>query len=99
MSSTKSALRYLAAFAIIFILVYLLPVSIHRSDFDRAFLMWSKNRTPQSEAALRTEQYKNETIELEGCAVVALIVLVVAGGVYKFVGFMRRSASDNNTRD
>lgn len=73
-----------------FILVYLIPEHIHRRDFDRAFFTWFKDRTPQNEAALRAEQNKNGIIHLQDSAIIALAVLVIAGGAYKVVRFSRR---------
>jgi hypothetical protein len=90
MRLAKIALRCLAAYAMAFILVCLIPEHIHRQDFDRAFDTWFKNRTPENEAALRAEQYKNEIIHLQDSAVIALVVVVIAGGTYKGVRFVRR---------
>jgi hypothetical protein len=76
-----------------FILVYLTPEQIHRRDFDRAFFTWFKNRTPENEAALRAEQHKNEIIRLQDSAVIALVVVIIAGGTYKVIRFVRRLES------
>jgi hypothetical protein len=92
MRLAKIVLRCLAAYAMAFILVSLIPEHIHRRDFDRAFFTWFKNRTPQNEAALRAEQHKNEIIRLQDSAVIALVVVVIAGGTYMIVRFVRRSS-------
>ncbi|SRR6266436_504540 len=76
MRLAKILLRYLAAYAIVLILVFLMPEHIHRRDFDRAFFIWMKDRTAQNEAALRTEQHKNEIIHLQDSAVIALVVVI-----------------------
>jgi hypothetical protein len=85
----KIAARYLAAYAIVFILVYLLPGHIHRRDYDRAFTAWLKDQTPQTEAALRVEQHKNEIIYLQDSGVISLILVVIAGGAYEGLRFVR----------
>jgi hypothetical protein len=90
MRLAKITLRYLGYYVLVFILVSLIPEHIHRRDFDRAFSTWWKDRTPQNEAALRAEQHKNEIIQLQDSAVIALVVLVVVGGTYKVVCFVRR---------
>jgi hypothetical protein len=92
MRLAKIVLRCLAAYAMASILVSLIPEHTHRRDFDRAFFTWFKNRTPQNEAALRAEQHKNEIIRLQDSAVIALVVVVIAGGTYIMVRFVRRSS-------
>ena len=88
MRSVKIAFTCLAAYAIVFSLVYLTE-HIHRRDFDRAFFTWWKNRTPDNEAVLRAEQHKNQIIRLRDSATIALLVVVIAGGTYKVVRFVR----------
>jgi hypothetical protein len=73
----KLILRYLAIYAFAFSLVYLIPEHIHRRDFDKAFVAWLHNRTPQNEALLRTEQYKNEMIKFADTAVIALVHVTI----------------------
>jgi hypothetical protein len=99
MRLAKIVLRYLAAYAIALILVFLIPEHIHRRDFDRAFFIWTKNRSAQNEAALRAEQHKNEIIHLEDSAVIALVVVIIAAGTYLIVRFVKRSVSGAKTRD
>ena len=91
MRLTKIALRYLAAYALVFIVVLLLPEHIHRRDFDRAFFVWMKNQTPENEAALRAEQRKNELIHLLDAAVIALVLVVITAGSYKVVRSVNRA--------
>jgi len=74
----KFLLRFLAIYAAAFVLVYLIPEHIHRRDFDRAFFAWLHDRTPQNEAALRSEQRKNEMIKLVDTALVSFTGLVVS---------------------
>ena len=90
---TKIALRYLAAYALALILVFLIPEHIHRHDFDRAFFVWMKNRTPQNEAALRAEQHKNEMIHLRDSTLIALVVVLIACGTDRVVRSVRRAGS------
>jgi hypothetical protein len=90
MRLVRIALGCLAAYAIVFILVYLTE-DIHRRDFDRAFFTWLKNRTPENEAALRVEQRKNEIIRLRDSAVFAAFAVVIVGGTYKVVRLVRRA--------
>ena len=81
----KFLLRFLAIYAATFVLVYLIPEHIHRRDFDRAFSAWVHDRTPQSEAVLRSEQHKNEMIKLVDTAVIALVFVTLGSGMY-YVG-------------
>jgi len=87
----KRALRFLVAYILVMTLMLSVPGHIHRQDFDRAFAAWYKNRTPENEAALRLQQHKGTVIELEFCAVGALVVLVVGYGLYKLVRLTVRS--------
>jgi hypothetical protein len=91
MKLKKLALRFLLPYVLLMILMLSVPGHIHRQDFDRAFAAWYKNRTPENEAALRAQQRKNELIELEFCAVGALVVLAVGYGLYKLVRLTVRS--------
>jgi hypothetical protein len=93
MPLVKTALRYFAAYAIAFILVFLTPEHIHRRDFDRAFFTWWRNRTPQNEAALRVEQNKNEIIHLQDSAGIALVVVIIGFGTYNIARFVKRGVS------
>jgi hypothetical protein len=87
----KLPLRLVFAYILVVILMLSVPGHIHRQDFDRAFAAWYKNRTPANEAALHVPQRKNELIELEFCAVGALVVLAVGYGLYKLVRLTVRS--------
>ena len=99
MRLAKILLRYLAAYAIVLILVFLMPEHIHRRDFDRAFFIWMKDRTAQNEAALRTEQHKNEIIHLQDSAVIALVVVIIGSATYLILRFVKRSVSGAKTRE
>jgi hypothetical protein len=99
MRLAKIALRYLALYAMALTLVFLIPEHIHRRDFDRALFIWMKNPTSQNEAALRAEQHENKIIHLQDSAVIALVVVVIAGGTYKIVRFVKRASSGTKARD
>jgi hypothetical protein len=85
----KFFLRFLAIYAAVFILAYLIPEHIHRRDFDRAFSAWLHDRTPQNEAVLRSEQRKNEMIKLADTAVIALVFVTLGAGIYGIGRFVR----------
>src|SRR6266480_3182881 len=85
----KILLRSLAMYAVAFVLVYLIPEHIHRRDFDRAFITWLHDRTPQNEAALRVEQRKNEIIHLSDSAVIALVLVALGSGIYLVIRFAK----------
>jgi len=99
MRLAKILLRYLAAYAIVLILVFLMPEHINHRDFDRAFFIWMKDRTAQNEAALRTEQHKNEIIHLQDSAVIALVVVIIGSATYLILRFVKRSVSGAKTRE
>jgi hypothetical protein len=103
MNVKKLLLRFLAIYAIAFVLVYLIPEHIHRRDFDRAFEAWLHDGTPRNEAALQVEQHKNEIIKLRDSAVIALVFAALGCGIYfatRFVGdkLHRRRANQPSGR-
>jgi hypothetical protein len=89
MPARRFFLRFLAIYAAVFVLAYLIPEHIHRRDFDRAFFAWLHDRTPQNEAALRNEQDKNEMIKLAGTAIIASVFVTLGTGVYCIGRFVR----------
>jgi hypothetical protein len=98
MPAMKFLLRFLAIYATAFILVYLIPEHIHRRDFDRAFITWLHDRTPQNEAMLEAERRKNEIIHIEDSAVIALAFVALGTGIYVAVRFVVRSLDLRRTR-
>jgi hypothetical protein len=93
-------MRCLAAYLITFLLAFLIiPEHIHRRDFDRVTFAWVKNPTPQNEAALQSEQHKNEIIHLRDSAAVALLLVVATYGIYRVVRFAKRSDSERVKAD
>jgi hypothetical protein len=98
MSVKKLLLRFLAIYAIAFVLVYLIPEYIHRRDFDRAFDAWFQDRTPQNEAALQVEQHKNEIIKLTDSTVIALVFAALGSGIYFAISIRRRQITPSPGR-
>jgi hypothetical protein len=99
MPVTKILMRCFAAYLVAFLLALLIPEHIHRRDFDRAIFTWVENRTAQNEAVLRSEQHKNEIIHLRDSAVVALLLVSAAYGIYRVVRFAKRSDSERVKAD
>jgi hypothetical protein len=89
----KFLLRFLAIYAAVFVLAYLIPEHIHRRDFDRAFFAWLHDRTPQNEAVLRSEQRKNEMIKFADTAVIALVFVTLGAGIYCIGRFVRHKVN------
>lgn len=87
----KRALWFLLTYVLLVILMFSVPMFIHRQDFDRAFSAWYTNRTPENETALRIQQHKNTVINLEFSAVGAFVLLAVGYGLYALVRATARS--------
>jgi hypothetical protein len=85
----KTLLRFLAVYAVAFVLTYFIPEHIHRRAFDKAFFAWLHDRTPQNEAMLRREQRKNEMIKLADTSVIALVFVACGAGIYCIVRFVQ----------
>jgi len=94
----KFFFRLVAVYAIAFVLVYLIPEHIHRRAFDKAFMTWLHDRTPQNEEVLRAEQRKNEMIKLADSAVIASALVVLGTGIYVSVRIVGRSLDRRRTR-
>ena len=92
MSGKKLLLRLPAVYAIAFVLVYLIPEHMHRRGFDKVFMTWRHDPTPQNEEMLRVEQRKNEIIKLAGSAVVALVLVALGTGIYFGTRFAGRKS-------
>ena len=75
----------------VFTLLVSLPGHIHRHDFDRAFVAWYKNPTPQNKAVLRREMYRNRIVWLSVSAELAFAVVAGAFSAYWAVRQMLRS--------
>ena len=76
-----------------FVLVYLIPEHMHRRHFDKVFMTWLHDPTPQNEEMLRVHQRKNEIIKLAGSAVIALILVALRAGIYFSIRFAGRNFS------
>jgi hypothetical protein len=92
MSAKKLLLRFLGVYFIAFVLVSLIPQHTHRRDFDKAFVTWLHDPTPQNEEALRVEQRKNEIIMLAVSAVIALVPVALGAGIYFGIRFAGRKS-------
>jgi hypothetical protein len=86
----KFLLRFLAIYATAFVQVYLIPEYIHRRDFDRTFITWLHDRTPQNEAMLEAERRKNEIIHIGDSAVIALAFVALGSGIYYVLRLAQR---------
>jgi hypothetical protein len=93
MSAKKTLLRFLAVYFIAFVLVYLIPQHTHRRAFDKAFVTFLRDPTPQNEEALRVEQRKNEMITLAVSAVIALVPVALGAGIYFGIRFAGRKSA------
>lgn len=95
-SLAKAALKWAVAYAaLVTALFTLVPSHIHRHEFDQAFMAWYKNRTPQTEAALRIQEHKTEIIRLEDSAIAALVLLGAFAAVRFALRSVRRARSSN----
>jgi len=102
MRLVRTILRWLAAYILVLTIVFLVPEHIHRRDFDRAFSAWYKNRSPETEAALRAEQRKNEIIHMKDSVTIAFVLVVVGYGVYASLRWavrMRKRAISSDTEE
>jgi ABC-type phosphate transport system permease subunit len=93
MSAKKTLLRFLAIYFIAFVLVYLIPQHIHRRAFDKAFVTFLRDPTPQNEEAFRVEQRKNEIIMLAVSAVIALVPVAMGAGIYLGIRFAQSKSA------
>ena len=90
-------LFYLAlAYALFFVLVFSVPLFVHRRAFDQAFSAWYKNPTTRNAAALRIQQHKNELIRVEVSAMGALISLVLVSGIHGGLRIAKRFLASND---
>ena len=85
MSAVKKVSYFVVPYVFAFVLIYVTPSFHHRRDFDRAFMAYYKEPTPENAAALRAQQHINENIDLEFAAVGALILVILGYGIYGVV--------------
>ena len=76
------ALLFLLAYVVVLLLLLLVPTSIHRREFDAAFLAWYRNPTVQNEAALNREKQQNRIERRSTAAVLAFVIVFAGGGGY-----------------
>jgi hypothetical protein len=79
---------YLVLLLALFIFVNGFP--IHRREFDRAFLAWRQNPTPQNESLLHAQSRKDLIIRLEDSAAAALVIWVGGFSCVRIIGRLRR---------
>jgi hypothetical protein len=88
--SRKAILGTISYLFLVALLSVVLPVAIHRTEFDRAFLSWHRNQTPQNEALLRNQRRRNEIANLETSAILALVLWGAGIVSYEIVRRARR---------
>jgi hypothetical protein len=91
----RTALRFLVAYSVVFTLLLLNPVPIHRYEFDRAFVAWYKNPSVQNTAVLRKEKDRNRIAEYSSAAGLALVVILVASSGYWALRRVTISGTEN----
>jgi hypothetical protein len=73
----------------------LIPVSVHRRAFDRAFSEWIRNPTPATQAQLEVERRENQKIALRteafGTVVLFLGFNVVRFCVATLAGYLKKT--------
>lgn len=84
-SARKTLSRLLIAYILVLIFLSLLPHYEYNHNYDRAFIAWYKNPTPESEAAFRVQQGKRKIRLLEFDAAGAFLVVAVGYGVLSLV--------------
>lgn len=93
MQTKKRAVWFLCAFLSVFALVYM-GENVHRREFDHAFFVWYRNRTPENEAALHVQQRKNQMIKLQDSVIVASIVTGLYGAFIFAARFLKPRTQD-----
>jgi hypothetical protein len=89
LSSSFGLSGWILAREIVFVLVYLVPEHLHRRDFNRAFSAWLHDPTPQNEAALRSEERRNDLIKFGDTGIIALVFMTLGAGIYGAGRFIR----------
>lgn len=71
-----------ALYVLSFVLICLMPSTIHRRDFVRADLAYYKDPTPENAAALRAQERINNYFYFSFAAIGAIIPLSLGCGIY-----------------
>jgi hypothetical protein len=85
MPVARKALRFLIIFLVALVFVSLTPQFLHRRDFDRAFMAYYRNPTPENSDALRAQQRINDYINLSFNGVAALALTSCDYGIYGLI--------------
>ena len=67
----------------------LVPVFIHRREFDQAFWSWYRNPTPQNAMLLRGQRRRNMFYHLELSAIGAFLTSLAGIACHKIVRRLR----------
>jgi len=82
---------YLVFLLALFVFVNGFP--IHRQEFDRAYIAWLDNPSPQTKSLLHAQSRKTLMIHLENSAAVAFVLWFGGFACYQIVGRLRRPPS------
>jgi len=80
--------RYVGVIALAYALAYWLDYGgmfIRRLDFDKAVVAYSRNPTPENQAALERERQINNHIRMHDAAIFAAIEVGFACGLWAFL--------------
>src|SRR3989442_118553 len=91
----RTAPWLLVAYTMVFTLLLLTTVHIHRYEFDRAFVAWYKNPSAQNTAVLRKERFRNRIAGYSIAAGLALVVVLAAYSGYQVLRQVMHSGSEN----
>jgi hypothetical protein len=82
-SMRKQTIKALILCGILALLLALIPpATLHRRDFNRAFMAWWKDKSPANEAELRRQQAINTRLDLIMRGSLAFVLFVVFAGLF-----------------
>jgi hypothetical protein len=58
------------------------PVFVHRSDFDRAFIEWERNKNPETEVALEAQRREHQKDVITTRVWASVIVFCLVNGIW-----------------
>jgi hypothetical protein len=79
---------YLVLLRAFFVFVNGFP--LHRREFDRAYIAWLDNPSPQTESLQHAQSRKTRMIQLKDSAAAALVLWFGGFACYRIVGCLRR---------
>ena len=85
---------YLVLLLAVFVFVNGFP--LHRQEFDRAYIAWLNNPSPQTGSLLHAQSRKTLMIHLENSVAAALVLWVGGFACYQIVDLLRRSAGSTH---